>query len=101
MFKSIGALAVYVTDKERAKQFYTTVLGFELAADLGPTLCFLKSPNGAIDIYLEGGKQPAAADSESSRLSREKRLVDSFSLSTRYHSLAKGTRTRRRRSLRM
>jgi catechol 2,3-dioxygenase-like lactoylglutathione lyase family enzyme len=69
MFKSIGALAVYVTDKERAKQFYTTVLGFEVAVDLGPTLCFLRSPNGAIDIYLEGGKQPATADSEHSRLS--------------------------------
>ena len=69
MFKSIGALAVYVTDKERAKLFYTTVLGFEVSADLGPTLCFLKSPNGAIDIYLEGGKKPAHIDNQTSRLS--------------------------------
>lgn len=69
MFKSIGALAVYVTDKERAKEFYTSVLGFEVTADLGPTLCFLKSPNGAIDVYLEGGKKPADTDHDTTRLS--------------------------------
>ncbi len=69
MFKRTGALAVYVTDKERAKAFYTTVLGFEVAADLGPDVCFLKSPNGAIDIYLEGGKKPADIDNQTSRLS--------------------------------
>ncbi len=69
MFKSIGALAVYVTDKERAKEFYTSVLGFEVTVDLGPTLCFLKSPNGAIDIYLEGGMKPAEVGQDTTRLS--------------------------------
>jgi catechol 2,3-dioxygenase-like lactoylglutathione lyase family enzyme len=68
-FRSIGALAIYVTDKERAKEFYTTVLGFELVVDLGPNLCFLKSPNGEIDIYLEGGKKPSEVDNETCRLS--------------------------------
>jgi len=69
MFDSIGALAVYVTDKERAKAFYTSVLGFDVAADLGPDLCFLRSPNGAIDIYLEGGKEPAEIGEQQTRLS--------------------------------
>jgi catechol 2,3-dioxygenase-like lactoylglutathione lyase family enzyme len=69
MYKSIGALAVYVTDKERAKKFYTDILGFEVAADLGPNLCFLKSPGGEIDIYLEGGMKPSDIDNRTSRLS--------------------------------
>ncbi len=69
MFSAVGALAVYVTDKEKAKEFYTTVLGFEVAVDLGPDLCFLKSPNGAIDVYLEGGMTPSAVDRRTCRLS--------------------------------
>ncbi len=68
MFESIGAVAAYVTDKERAKDFYMDVLGFELIADLGPTLCFLKSKSGRIDVYLEGGMKPGGADRETSRL---------------------------------
>ena len=68
MFQGIGALAVYVTDKERAKEFYTSVLGFEVVADLGPNLCFLKSNNGDIDIDLEGGMKPVTADSQTSRM---------------------------------
>ncbi len=69
MFTRIGALAVFVTDKERAKEFYTDVLGFEVAADLGPDLCFLKSKSGAIDIYLEGAKRRSDIDAQNSRLS--------------------------------
>jgi catechol 2,3-dioxygenase-like lactoylglutathione lyase family enzyme len=69
VFQCIGALAVYVTDKERAIEFYTSTLGFEVAADLGPTLAFLKSPNGAIHIYLEGGMKPAEVDNLTTRLS--------------------------------
>ena len=69
MFSSVGALAVYVTEKERAKEFYRRVLGFEVVADLGPSLCFLKSPNGQIDIYLEGGMKPADTDASTARLS--------------------------------
>ncbi len=69
MFNRIGALAVYVTDKERAKEFYTEILRFEIVVDLGPELCFLRSPHGAIDIYLEGGKQATATTEKSCRLS--------------------------------
>jgi len=69
MFKGIGALAVYVADLARAKKFYTEVLGFELASDIPPNLCFLKSKSGNIDIYMEGGKKPASIDNETCRLS--------------------------------
>ena len=69
MFASVGALAVYVTEKERAQEFYTSILGFEVAADLGPACCFLKSKNGEVDIYLEGGMKPGSVDSRTSRLS--------------------------------
>jgi predicted enzyme related to lactoylglutathione lyase len=69
MFDAVTAVAVYVTDKERAKSFYTEVLGFEVAVDLGPELCFLRSKSGKIDVYLEGGMKPAAVDRSSSRLS--------------------------------
>jgi len=69
MFERIGAVAVYVTDKERAKKFYTGVLGFEVAHDIGPDLCFLRSANGRIDIYLEGGMQQRALDNRTCRLS--------------------------------
>lgn len=68
MFISAGTIAVYVADKERAKKFYTDILGFEVAADLGPDLCFLVSKNGRISIYLEGGKEPSSCSVESSRL---------------------------------
>jgi len=69
MFKSVGAVAVYVTDKERAKEFYTSTLGFEVAADVGPNLCFLRSANGSVDIYLEGGMKASAMDNSTARLS--------------------------------
>ena len=55
MFERIGALAVYVTDLERAKKFYTEILGFRIRVELGPELCFLVSESGLIHIYLEGG----------------------------------------------
>jgi len=68
VFESIGSLAVYVTDKERATRFYVEKLGFEVEFDLGPELVFLKSGNGRIHVYLEGGKQPAATGKDSCRL---------------------------------
>jgi predicted enzyme related to lactoylglutathione lyase len=67
MFSRIRALAIYVTDIKRAKTFYTTVLNFEALTDIEPNIVFLKSKD--ITLYLEGGKTPAATDSESSRLS--------------------------------
>lgn len=69
MFKTIGSLAIYVTDLDRAKKFYTEILGFKISADLGPTLCFLASVSGDIDIYLEGGHAPSTVDNQTARLS--------------------------------
>ena len=69
MFKGVQTLAVYVTDMVRARQFYTDILGFRVRADVHPGLCFLASPNGRIDIYLEAGMKPAAVDNETVRLS--------------------------------
>ena len=68
MFKSINTFAVYVTDKEKAMKFYTDILGFEVSADLGQDLCFLKSRNGKISIYLEGGMKQSTCDNQTCRL---------------------------------
>jgi predicted enzyme related to lactoylglutathione lyase len=69
VFKSIRALAIYVTDMGRAKKFYTEILGFQVSAELGPNLCFLESASGDIHIYLEGGNKPTSIDKKTSRLS--------------------------------
>jgi predicted enzyme related to lactoylglutathione lyase len=69
MFKSIRSLGVYVSDMNRAKEFYTRVLGFEVTFDLGENLCFLKSRNDEIDIYLEAGMTPSKTDNKTCRLS--------------------------------
>lgn len=38
MFNKVGTVSIFVSDQQRAKQFYTEVLGFELRMDapLGP-----------------------------------------------------------------
>lgn len=69
MFKSIRALAIYVTDMGRAKKFYTEILGFKVFAEIGPNLCFLESTSGDIHIYLEGGNKPTFIDRMTCRLS--------------------------------
>lgn len=69
MFKSIRALAIYVTNMKKAKRFYTQILGFEVSAELGPNLCFLKSKSGDIHIYMEGGQKQTPVDNQTSRLS--------------------------------
>jgi len=69
MFKSIRSLAVYVSDIERAKKFYTDILGFVVSSEPVPNLCFLESKSGRIHIYLEGGCKPSPIDRETSRLS--------------------------------
>ena len=69
MFESIRTVAVYVTDMGRAKTFYTEVLGFEVTAEVSPTLCFLRSRSGKISLYLEGGQKPAKIDAQTVRLS--------------------------------
>jgi len=53
----------------RAKKFYTEVLGFEVTADLGPTLCLLNSKSGKIPIYLEGSQKVSAINNQTCRLS--------------------------------
>lgn len=69
MFTDVSCLAVYVTDYERAKRFYTEVLGFEVRVELGPELCFLVSKSGEVNIYLEGGYEPGSAGEQIARLS--------------------------------
>jgi predicted enzyme related to lactoylglutathione lyase len=69
MFKSIRSLAVYVSDMARAKKFYTEVLGFEITADLTPTLCFLNSKSGKIPIYLECVQKVSSVDNQTCRSS--------------------------------
>ena len=69
MFTSVTTVAVYVSDMERAREFYTDVLGFRLSANIHPNLCFLRSDSGKINIYLEGGKKTAGIDADTCRLS--------------------------------
>ncbi len=69
MFKRVRALAIYVTDLERAKKFYTEILGFMVSVELGPNLCFLESKSSEIQIYMEGGKKPVSIDNQTCRLS--------------------------------
>ena len=80
MFEGIRALAVYVTDLSKAKKFYTEILGFEISAQLGPKLCFLKSGN--IHIYMRGGNKPSSTDNLTTRLSfflqAEKRASETY-----------------------
>ena len=69
MFKEVRTLAVYVTDMARSRKFYTETLGFKVRAEVHPGLCFLASPNGKIDIYLEAGMKPATVNNGTTRLS--------------------------------
>jgi catechol 2,3-dioxygenase-like lactoylglutathione lyase family enzyme len=69
MFTDVSCLAVYVTDYERAKSFYTEVLGFDVRVEPGPELCFLVSKSGEVNIYLEGGYEPSAVNERTARLS--------------------------------
>lgn len=69
MFSSVSALAVYVTDLEQAMRFYTEVLEFEVRVAVSPTLCFLHSRAGNIEIYLEGSHEPNPAHETNARLS--------------------------------
>jgi catechol 2,3-dioxygenase-like lactoylglutathione lyase family enzyme len=69
MFKSINTLAIHVSEMGQARRFYTEVLGFEVKHDLGPTLCFLISKSGNINIYLEAGHKPNPVDMDDTHLS--------------------------------
>jgi len=82
MFTSINTIAVYVSEMEPAKKFYTEVLGFEVKHDLGPTLCFLISRSGDINVYLEAGYARGSVSKASTRLSfflrTEKSVKETF-----------------------
>ena len=78
MFKDIKTVAIYVSDKEKAKRFYTEILGFVESVDLGPNLCFLRSENGKINIYLQGGMKKTNYNSDNCRLSFFLRAEDSI-----------------------
>ncbi len=69
MFTDVSCLAVYVTDYERSKRFYTDVLGFDVRVELGPNLCFLVSKSGNVHVYLEGGYETSLAGERTARLS--------------------------------
>ena len=69
MFAGVRTVAVYVTQIEKAKEFYSGLLGFGVSADLGPNLCFLRSKSGQVHIYLEGGHKPSSVDDDTARLS--------------------------------
>jgi len=68
MFDHVRTVAVYVEDKERAKSFYTEVLGFTVTADLGPDLCFLRTRSGKLHLYLSGGCRPGPPRADATRL---------------------------------
>ncbi len=69
MFARVRSLAVYVSDIKRAKKFYTEILGFEISAEVGPNLCFLKSRSGNINVYMEGGYKQTRINNKTCRLS--------------------------------
>jgi catechol 2,3-dioxygenase-like lactoylglutathione lyase family enzyme len=69
MFKDVKTVAIYVTDLEAAKAFYTDVLGFRCAAQVALDLCFLVSESGSVHVYLKGSMKPGRADRRSTRLS--------------------------------
>jgi catechol 2,3-dioxygenase-like lactoylglutathione lyase family enzyme len=69
MFKGVRTLAIYVTDMERSRDFYTRILGFRVRVDVHPALSFLESADKTTDIYLEGGMKPCPVDNQSCRLS--------------------------------
>ncbi|MBN2379390.1 VOC family protein [candidate division WOR-3 bacterium] len=68
MFTSINTVAVYVSDMERAKDFYVDILGFKIKHDFG-NLCFLISESEKIYIYLEAGYELNPVDYKSTHLS--------------------------------
>jgi len=51
--RGINVLAVYVSDLERSKTFYTEILGFEEGDEVAPGI-LLKS--GEVTLYLEAGR---------------------------------------------
>ena len=55
----INVIAIYVTDLERAKVFYSSTLGFEVSSEMSPGLLLTSNE---ISIYLEPGRM-AKSDS--------------------------------------
>ena len=68
---------------EKAKQFYTNILGFEIGADIPQAnLCFLYSKNRKLSIYLKAGNKSFLIDNQTCRLSffleAEKTVKETF-----------------------
>lgn len=63
----IVATSIFVEDQERAQQFYTKILGFELKHNIdmgGPKWLTVKESNSAnpVEIVLEPNDNPIAKD---------------------------------------
>ncbi len=75
MLTAIGTITVQVTDQDKALEFYTQKLGFELRADqpMGPGLRWIEvAPPGAhtrILLYKATPEMPGAASYEEARAS--------------------------------
>jgi catechol 2,3-dioxygenase-like lactoylglutathione lyase family enzyme len=50
----LNVLSFYVSDLERAKKFYTEILGFEESGPMGPGFCM---KGAGVTIYLEPGRE--------------------------------------------
>lgn len=83
MFTNIRSIAIYVSDMERAKNFYVDILGFEIRADIPQAnLCFLYTKNKKLSVYLKAGNKPSKIDNHTCRLSffleAEKSINETF-----------------------
>lgn len=65
--ESIRAVGVYVTDLDRAVEFYKTILGFDLITKIPPTIAMMKS--GIVNLYLESGYDPNHDQKDKTRVS--------------------------------
>jgi catechol 2,3-dioxygenase-like lactoylglutathione lyase family enzyme len=50
----LNVLAIYVSDLEKAKEFYRDILGFEESGAMDPGFCMV---SGDLTIYLEPGRE--------------------------------------------
>ena len=58
--KDLNVLAIYVTDMERSRVFYSKHLGFEMAGDMPPGI-LMKS--GQVTLYIEASRKTKRTDS--------------------------------------
>ncbi|GEM_PF-908818 len=68
MFKAIRAIGIYVTDMERAKDFYVNKLGFTLGTEISPDECILYIESSSIAIFLSRTDKPSVTDEKGPRI---------------------------------